>query len=209
MHNALRLAIVAAFGVSFLVAGTITFTYTGNATGIFNGAPITNDAFALVLTGDMVSTVNGYDIIPVTGVLTLPGLVSATEDGREEFEPELPNQQSANLFAIGDMSGLLSIGPDWNHWNPADPSSIGPEPFFTVGTSTWQTAAGTYVTLDLESVSSSLFGSTQGVLTVTITPEPSVPEPSVPEPSTLFLTAAAAGILGWRFLRREWLISGG
>jgi hypothetical protein len=164
MKAARRAVILFACTVSSLAAGTITFTYVGNVTGTLNGTPVTNAPFVLMFAGN----VNGTNYIPVSGSLAITGFAPATLTNTESayYEALNPLIPSAMLSMGSDsFAALLSNGPDWNNWNPASPSSIGPEHFFPwFGPPVvYQTSLGTF---DLNGVSSGLFGSNAGELFV-------------------------------------------
>jgi hypothetical protein len=178
MNNTLRLAVVAAFSLFPVCAATVTFTYTGNGTGTFNGTAFTNDPFVIAFDGETTDenpNGNGFTLT-VTGTIALSGFGSATLTNPQTESYELPFMtQNGNLFVNGEASpplGFISIGADFNTWNGGTP--LGPEAFFLFGgpgtVVAWQTNSGE---VGFTNVSSNTFGASEGVLTITTSPEPS------------------------------------
>ena len=101
-----RTAVAVVLGVVLLFAvaaptakaGIITFTYTGNGTGTFDGTPFASDPFVAVFTGNTTGEVrNAFDFtLTVTGTIAVNGFGLAT----------LTNPQT-----LGFQSAVLPVPP--------------------------------------------------------------------------------------------------
>lgn len=180
--SAFRLAVlIGCVGVAQLFADSITFTYTGNGTGTFNGTPFANDPFVAVFTGDTTAeTPDGFGFsLSVTGNIALAGFGLASIENPQTARYQLPNLPvppgtNGFFWVTGNDGGgvggvFLSGGVDFNTWNGNSP--LGPEGFFLFGGGNpeWLTDLGNVV---FTGVSSDTFGGTQGVLNITASPEP-------------------------------------